>query len=53
MRLNKQELLTITGGTVNASLINAVVKGMSILIGLGKSLGSIIRRMSENKTCKL
>lgn len=53
MKLTEKELLTINGGAVSAVLINAIVKGISLLIDLGKSLGSTIRRISENKTCEI
>lgn len=53
MRLNNNELLMIRGGAASATLINAIVKGISLLIDLGKSLGSTIRRVSANKSCSV
>ncbi len=53
MKLNKEELLKISGGAVSATLINAIVKGIYILIELGKSLGSTIRRVTANKSCEI
>lgn len=51
MRLKKEELLSIYGGSVSSTMISAIVKGISLLIDLGKSLGSTIRRISENRPC--
>ncbi|MBR3229548.1 MAG: hypothetical protein IKF91_01825 [Bacilli bacterium] len=51
MRLTKKEELNIYGGSVSSTMVNAIVKGISLLIELGRSLGSTIRRVSENKTC--
>ena len=51
MKLNDRELLKIKGGSLSASLINGLVKGISIICDLGRSLGSTIRRISENKPC--
>ena len=51
MKLNNDELLKITGGSLSSTLINSVVKGISLLIDLGQSLGSTIRRISANKVC--
>ena len=53
MKLDKQELLKISGGAVSAALINAIAKGIALLMELGKSLGSTIRRVTTNKPCGL
>ena len=45
------ELKTIYGGSITATFINAIVKGLSLLIELGKSLGSSIRRITSGSTC--
>lgn len=52
MKLDRKELLNIKGGAASATLINAIVKGISLLMELGKTLGSTIRRVSANKTCE-
>jgi len=51
--LTKQELLNINGGAIKltASLLNYVFKGVTIFTDLGRSIGSAIRRGSENKLC--
>ena len=51
MKLNKNELLNVYGGSISASLINAVVKGVSVIVDLGKALGSAIRRAVSGKMC--
>lgn len=51
MKLSFDEMLEIYGGT-SATFVNAVVKGISLLIDLGKSLGSVIRRISSNEPCR-
>lgn len=53
MRLNDDELLMVIGGAVSATLINAFIKGISILIDLGKSFGSSIRRATSNTSCEI
>lgn len=53
MILKENELKLITGGTITATFINAVVKGISLIAELGKSLGSTIRRITSDKTCKI
>ena len=52
MKLSDVELLEIRGG-VSASLINAFVKGISLLLELGKGLGSAIRRITDKKSCEI
>ncbi len=51
MKLNRNELLNVYGGTISATLINAIVKGFSVIVDLGKALGSAIRRAVSGKTC--
>lgn len=50
MKLSNNELLSVYGG-VSATLINAVVKGVSLIADLGRSLGNIIKKISVSKTC--
>lgn len=51
MKLTKEEQLNIYGGSVSSTMVNAIVKGINILIELGRSLGSSIRRISDNNMC--
>ena len=51
MKLNRNELLNVYGGTISATLINAIVKGFSVIVDLGKALCSAIRRAVSGKTC--
>ncbi len=51
--MTDQELKEIKGGTTNitASLLNQVVRGATLLLELGRSLGSAIRRLRSGKLC--
>lgn len=53
MKLSNSELYNIYGGSLSATMLNAFTKAISILIDLGKGLGSTIRRVSENKPCNV
>ncbi len=53
MILNDNQLKSISGGAITSTLINAIVKGFSLIIELGKSLGSTIRRVTSGKTCDI
>lgn len=53
MILTDYELKSINGGAITSTLINAIVKGFSLIIELGKSLGSTIRRVTSGKTCDI
>ena len=53
-KLNKQELVIITGGfSLTATIINAFVTVGKFIYDTGKSLGSSIRRISDNKLCTI
>ncbi len=53
--LNNKELLVIQGGTnwVTASFLNAASRAVSILLDMGKSLGTSIRRVISGDVCQL
>ena len=53
MILNNNQLKEIKGGGISATLINAIVKGLDLLINLGKSLGTTIRHITSGTTCKV
>lgn len=54
-KLNKNELLKIDGGTdfYSSSFINSLVKAGDILLDLGRSLGSAIRRLYDHNSCPI
>lgn len=53
--IKKEQLDTITGGNTSLSgpVINALVNVIKIIKDAGYSLGSGIRRISEDKLCPL
>lgn len=53
MILNEQELKNISGGKVTASYLNAIIRGVTFLTDLGRSLGTAIRRIQTGRICSL
>ena len=53
IHLKKQELLEIEGGGISGSFIASLVKGVSSLLDLGRSLGTAIRRVYSKKVCPI
>lgn len=52
--LTLEEQKNIIGGAVSiTSIINSVSKAANIIIGLGRSLGSTIRRVVGGKYCPI
>lgn len=53
--INEDKLDNITGGntTINGPIINAIISVIELLREAGHSLGSGIRRISENQVCPL
>ena len=48
--MKKEELINIkAGGTISGTIINALVRGVTFALELGRSLGTAIRR-AKNKT---
>lgn len=53
MELEKQELLTIIGGSISGTLLNSIVRGINAILDLGRSLGTAIRRLGTNSICQV
>lgn len=52
MKLQDEQLKTIIGGAaVSGTLINAFCKGIEIILEVGRSFGSAIRRLGDHNTC--
>lgn len=51
--ISSEELLSIRGGALSGTLINAFVRGIEALLDLGRSLGNAIRRIGSNSICRL
>lgn len=50
--ITKQELNKITGGlTINGTLLNSLVKGISTILDLGRTLGTAINRVFNGNYC--
>ena len=54
-KINDENQMLIIGGatTLSGTILNQLNKLVSILVDAGKSLGSSIRRISEDKICPL
>lgn len=52
MRLQEEQLKKVWGGaTISGTLINSFCKGIEIILEVGRSLGSAIRRIGDHHTC--
>jgi hypothetical protein len=49
--LEIKELHTITGGSISATYLNAVVKAADLLYEIAKNIGSSIRRWASSSSC--
>lgn len=52
-KLKKEELLLIEGGKTSAALLNSILRGASLILELGRSLGTAVRRITSRKSCSL
>ena len=51
MELSKKELNEINGGGMSGAIISSVIKCISLIYEIGRSIGSSIRRMSTRRYC--
>ena len=49
--MTNEEMLSIHGGAISASLINAVVRGFGLIVLVGQYAGSAVRRMTKKNYC--
>lgn len=49
--MNEEELKKINGGSISPTLLNAIIRGASLLFELGKSIGSSLRRVRNSNYC--
>lgn len=53
-KLSNQEMINIYGGTnITGAFLSSLIKGINIILELGRSLGSAIRRGSGGKLCSI
>ena len=53
-RLNKKQLLYIDGGfSISGTIINAFTSGIKTVLEVGRSLGTALRRVKEDKMCAI
>lgn len=54
IELENKELLNVNGGwSINASFLNAMSRAITLVINMGRSLGSAIRRTMNGSLCKV
>lgn len=52
IKLTKNELIEIEGGfNITGTLLNSITKGVSVIMDIGRSLGSSIRRIMSGNLC--
>ncbi len=53
MRLSNEEMKNITAGSLSASMLSAIVKGIDLVWDIAKSLGTSLRYVIEKKSCSI
>ena len=51
VELKKEEMSIIKGGRISGAILTSLIRGISGLYELGRSLGSSIRRMFTRSYC--
>lgn len=54
-KLTKKEMLNLYGGAsaITGAFLSSIIKGINIILELGRSVGSAIRRGSGGKLCSI
>ena len=51
MKIKNEELLFISGGAFNATLLNSIARIFTTIIEVGKMIGSSLRRIKGKNYC--
>ena len=51
MKLERHELINVSGGGLTATYINATSRAINTILDLGRTVGSSIRRVVSRKWC--
>lgn len=51
MKLQDKDLINICGGTMSATMLNAMSRAMATILELGRSVGTSIRRLYSKNYC--
>lgn len=51
--MTKEDLKIIIGGGVSASFLTSIVRTITTILDLGRSVGSAIRRIQSGTICQL
>ena len=49
--IKDNELKTVLGGAISATYITALVRGVNAIMDIGRSLGTVIRRIQTRSLC--
>ena len=52
-KMEKEDLKVIIGGGVNASFLTAIVRTVTTILDLGRSVGTAIRRIQNGNICSI
>lgn len=50
-KLDKEQLLKVTGGGISATLLNALARGIDVFLDVGRSIGNAVRRIISGSKC--
>jgi bacteriocin-like protein len=54
IQLNNEELKNISGGfSLTGAMLNSFIRGINIVLTLGRSLGTAVRRLQEGNICNI
>jgi len=51
--MKEEELRNIKGGSITATFVSAISRGVNTLYNVGRALGSAIRRTKDGRMCPL
>lgn len=53
-KLTHNEMINLYGGaSITGAFLSSIIKGIDIILELGRSLGSAIRRSTSGKLCSI
>ncbi len=51
--MTENELRSVVGGALSATFISAIIRGIKLIVDLGRAFGTAFRMICSKKTCSV
>ena len=52
INLDKKQMKSIKAGSINGTILNAIIRGATVFVDVGRYMGSSVRRIVSKNLCR-